>query len=565
MADADMQASARRASANQDAATQDAAIAFLADPASHGVAPTDLRRIDTHGAIIVLAGDRAYKMKRAVRYSFMDFSTLDLRERACRQEIALNRRTAPDIYLGLMRILRRADGRLALVEANEGDGDTIDWVVAMRRFDPDATLDRIADRHGITDALADQMAAEVIALHDGAEPLDAAAGRDEAACMIEISRDNVTTLSDRPDIADPDRVARYAEKVSATLDGNRALFAERVRQGAVRRCHGDLHLRNIALIEGWPVIFDAIEFDDALATTDWLYDLAFLLMDLWTRGEGHAANRVMNGVLAHHRDALDLDGLALLPAFLSIRAAVRSKVALLSSGVLDGDARTRKEDEARWFFDAAERFIAPETPRLVAIGGLSGSGKTTAARALCPDIEPAPGALHLRSDVRTQSASPAWRKRIACPTMPIRPTRQGASMPAFSILPGTRSGPATASSSTRSTPGRMSAKAVRDLGPRHWRALHRAVADRAGRHARRPGRRPNGRPSPARCLRRLGRGGEDPGQPRSRRHGLDSRRRSGARRPTPSRKRAAYSPPPRTKTSPKSRRQADDTSTAALD
>ncbi len=405
MADADMQASARRASANQDAATQDAAIAFLADPASHGVAPTDLRRIDTHGAIIVLAGDRAYKMKRAVRYSFMDFSTLDLRERACRQEIALNRRTAPDIYLGLMRILRRADGRLALVEANEGDGDTIDWVVAMRRFDPDATLDRIADRHGITDALADQMAAEVIALHDGAEPLDAAAGRDEAACMIEISRDNVTTLSDRPDIADPDRVARYAEKVSATLDGNRALFAERVRQGAVRRCHGDLHLRNIALIEGWPVIFDAIEFDDALATTDWLYDLAFLLMDLWTRGEGHAANRVMNGVLAHHRDALDLDGLALLPAFLSIRAAVRSKVALLSSGVLDGDARTRKEDEARWFFDAAERFIAPETPRLVAIGGLSGSGKTTAARALCPDIEPAPGALHLRSDVE--------RKRLA--------------------------------------------------------------------------------------------------------------------------------------------------------
>ncbi|MEO1198388.1 MAG: AAA family ATPase [Pseudomonadota bacterium] len=385
--------------------TNDAAevISFLTDPANHGDPPGGVSRIDTHGAVIVLAGNRAYKLKRRVAYDFMDFSTLEKREHACRREIELNRRTAPDLYLGLKRIIRNAKGALDFApEDNDRAIDTIDWVVEMHRFDPAATLDIIASRHGLPEDFAARIAPHLLKLFRDAQ---SAYPPDETRRMRAVSDGNVADLSHPPHLIPEGRLAAYRTLVTNALERNRALIDRRVANGFVRRGHGDLHLGNIARIGGDLVIFDALEFDEDLATVDILYDIAFLLMDLWTRGEGQHANDLLGLICAERQYDSDLDGLALLPIHLSMRAAVRAKVAHLTSGHLDGDDKARKEHEARWFFQAAEDFIAPTAPHLIAVGGLSGSGKSTVARTLAPDIGTAPGALHLRSDIE--------RKRLA--------------------------------------------------------------------------------------------------------------------------------------------------------
>ncbi len=175
----------------------------------------------------------------------------------------------------------------------------------------------------------------------------------------------------------------------------RPLLIDRERQGQVRRCHGDLHLRNIVLIEKQPILFDAIEFDDTIATCDVLYDLAFLLMDFWTRDLCRHANLLLNRYLqiCESREG-QLQGLALVPLFLSLRAAIRAKVIILQPGNPEENAR-----EARRYFEAACSFLAPERLELVAIGGLSGTGKSSLAAQLAASIGRAPGAVHLRSDI----------------------------------------------------------------------------------------------------------------------------------------------------------------------
>ena len=164
----------------------------------------------------------------------------------------------------------------------------------------------------------------------------------------------------------------------------------------MRRCHGDLHLANIALVDGRPLLFDAIEFDSVIATTDILYDLAFTLMDLIHFNQGAAANAVINRYLAEAR-AEDIDSLLLLPLFLSVRAAIRAHVLFMKSEhAEDGEAVWQ---EASRYFDLAGRLIMPKPPMLVAIGGLSGTGKSVLARGLAGLVEPPPGALIVRSDV----------------------------------------------------------------------------------------------------------------------------------------------------------------------
>jgi predicted kinase len=176
---------------------------------------------------------------------------------------------------------------------------------------------------------------------------------------------------------------------------NEPLLAERESQGQVRRCHGDLHLRNIVLLDGAPVLFDAIEFDESIATCDRLYDLAFLLMDLWTRGLRLDANLLLNRYFWLCDDLeIQLKALSVLPLFLSLRAAIRAKVAILQPGAGGGQAF-----DARRLFEAARAFLAPARRDLVAIGGLSGTGKSSLAAVLAASIGRAPGAVILRSDI----------------------------------------------------------------------------------------------------------------------------------------------------------------------
>jgi aminoglycoside phosphotransferase family enzyme/predicted kinase len=358
------------------------AAAFLADPATHD--DVGVERIDTHGSMIFMAGDRVYKLKRAVRFPYMDYGKVTKRASACEAEVRLNRRTAPSLYLGVAPVLRREGGRLALGPVSDtAQGDAVDWVVVMARVDQDALFDRMAERGVLTPDLMRQLADAVAAFHASA---DRFTDRGGCSAMRWVVDDNIAELGERPDLFEPDRLAALAERSRSALDRHSALLDRRRDQGLVRFCHGDLHLRNICLVEGRPTLFDCIEFNDDIAIIDVLYDQAFLLMDLEHRGLRTLANALFNRMVERTGD---IEGLALLPLFLSTRAAVRAKV----------EASAGKDQSARAYFDHAVRAIDPPGPKLVAVGGLSGSGKTTVARKLAPAIGPAPGAVVLRSDV----------------------------------------------------------------------------------------------------------------------------------------------------------------------
>ncbi len=269
--------------------------------------------------MIFLAGDRAFKVKRAVRLPFLDYSTLAKRKAACASELEVNRAFAPELYRGIVPITRNSDGQLAL----DGDGETIEWAVEMLRFDESQTLDRIADVRGIDDALARKLAETIVAMHARMPVVDA---NSWIAALERFLEQNAAAFREAPALFPADLAGKLDHAARSTFERLRSLLASRGRRGLVRRGHGDLHLGNIALLQERPVPFDAIEFDPDVAAGDVLYDLAFLLMDLQERRLGRAANIVFNGYFARLQSAEDLDGLAALPFFMSLRAAIRAKV-----------------------------------------------------------------------------------------------------------------------------------------------------------------------------------------------------------------------------------------------
>ena len=368
---------------------QDAVFAFLSDPATHGGAA--VTRIDTHAAAVFLAGPRALKVKRAVRFPVLDYSTLDKRKAACEAELAVNRPFAPQLYRRVVPITRAGDGRLAL----DGDGPAVEWAVEMARFNETATLDHLAAHGAIDLALADTLARVVARAHAQAPVADAGGWPQQVRDII---AQNDGELRQHADLFAADDVGRLTHASDAAARRLAPVLRARGAAGLVRRCHGDLHLGNIVLIDGKPVIFDAIEFDPRIATGDLLYDLAFLLMDLVERGLGGAANVVLNRYLIEVQRDDDLDGLVALPLFLSLRAAIRAKVTAAKRAATAAD-RDAIATSARAYFHLARDLIAPPTPRLIAVGGPSGTGKSVLARALAPLVAPAPGAVVLRSDV----------------------------------------------------------------------------------------------------------------------------------------------------------------------
>ena len=268
-----------------DGKCQDAVFALLADPATHG--GNAVKRIDTHAASIFLAGQRAFKVKRAVRFPFLDFSTLDQRKSACEEELRINRAFAPDIYRRVVPITRTPDARLKL----DGGGTPVEWVLEMRRFDDNATLDRLAQAGKVDAKLANALGRAVAALHAGAEIVEAAPWITALGNYIE---QNDAAFRERSDLFPSIEVGALTTRSRAAHARIRPLLIERGHRGLIRRLHGDLHLGNIVLLDGQPVPFDAIEFSPLIASGDVLYDLAFLLMDLVERGYKPAANVVLN-------------------------------------------------------------------------------------------------------------------------------------------------------------------------------------------------------------------------------------------------------------------------------
>jgi aminoglycoside phosphotransferase family enzyme/predicted kinase len=369
-------------------------VAFLADASSYaGVERVD--RFETHGNLVFVAGSEAWKIKRAARFPYMDFSTLEKRRVACAREVEVNRRFAPDLYLGCVPITRAAGGRLAF----GGSGEIVEWAVHMRRFEQSALLSSLAMAGGITLELARRMADVVFDSHQQADRASAPSG---AAKMRQIVRSLCASLV-ASKVLDGEDLTRFSHAAEDRLGKAAATLDERAGRGFARRCHGDLHLANIVMWHGRPVLYDAIEFDEAIATIDTLYDLAFLLMDLDCRGHRRAANVILNRYLWRSKEDLDLEGIAALPLFLALRAGIRAMVTADRAAQERRQAREQDRESARAYFRAALDYVTPEPPRLVAVAGLSGTGKSTLAAALAPKVGGAPGAVHLRSDLERKA------------------------------------------------------------------------------------------------------------------------------------------------------------------
>jgi len=358
---------------------QQAIVDWLMRPETHGGA--EVEHIETHISHVFLAGERVYKLKKAVAPGFLDYTTAERRKAAAETELQVNRRTAPEMYLSVQPIVAKDDG----FEIG-GEGEAADWLVVMRRFDQSRLFDRMAsegrlgEAHvtGLADALADLHAgAEIRRDHGGAEgmhahfrfPLDALADAEDD--KLPASRDELKAAQ----AALEDSWARLAPKLEA-----------RRRHGRVRHGHGDLHLGNACLFEGRATPFDAIEFSDEIASVDMLYDAAFPVMDLLAHGRCDYAGLFLSRYLEATRD---YSGLACLGFFLAIRALVRAMATSFAG----------KPDEARRYFLLTRDSLEMQpSAKLVAVGGFSVTGKSSLARRLALDLAPGPGAVHLRSD-----------------------------------------------------------------------------------------------------------------------------------------------------------------------
>ena len=285
-------ASAQEGERQASEAGQREVIAFLSEPATHGGAAVE--RVDTHISRIFLAGDRAWKLKRALRTNYLDFSTLDRREQSCRRELEVNR-AAGGIYIGVTPVVRR-DGRLRL----GGPGAPIEWLVEMRRFDRSRELDRLCESGTLTLPIIERLADEVAALHRAAPETPGFGDAEDLRARIDQIAGALAEAAGGSDLAAGAETWRSAAQAARQAQAD--LIERRARLGRVRRCHGDLHLGNVVMLGDRPTPFDAIEFNEAIASIDVLYDLALTLSDLIMRGRADLANGLLNRYLGATRD-----------------------------------------------------------------------------------------------------------------------------------------------------------------------------------------------------------------------------------------------------------------------
>jgi len=339
------------------------------------------RKIETSCAQVFLEGARAWKIKRPVDYGYLDYSTTDKRRWALERELRFNRLAAPDIYLSVRSVTREEDGSLTI----DGQGAVLEHVLEMRRFDENAVL---AECPWVIDGpLADQLGRATARFHKAAERQVGA----EGGALGWTVASNARVLETFKSSLGAAEVQDLIDRSWAALEEAKPLLKQRGEAGYMRRCHGDLHLGNVLLENGAPVLFDCIEFNDALGEMDVLYDLGFLLMDLDFRRRTDAANRALNAWLDEAARDLPVghwQGLSLLPLILSVRSGIRTHV-----NAFAGDFAA-----AQAYLSKAREHLDHRPAALVAIGGLSGSGKSTLARMAAPGLGGVPGAVVLRTD-----------------------------------------------------------------------------------------------------------------------------------------------------------------------
>ena len=383
----------RRILTNDD---QCAVIEFLSCRSAYRPSPEQVKVIQTHGALVFLAGSDVYKIKRAVKYDYMDFSTLQRRRLACEREFEVNQPHAPQIYLGTIAITREETGKLAI----GGSGIVVEWAVHMRRFPDDALLSNMMAKEELTPQLVKLLAIEVARYHQrGAVKRTKRAARSIAAIVDELEQG----LSSGDGVLAEQLRKEFIAQARKALCSMQELLNQRGRDGYVRRLHGDLHSRNVVVIDGRPLLFDAIEFDEEIATIDTLYDLAFLLMDFDVAGHRKEANWLLGQYFFATGSLSDIDALAALPLFMGLRAGIRAMVEVQRAGLEQGHEARNDIAAADKYLRAAVSYFEQKHAHLIAVGGFSGTGKSTLAAGLAPTVGPAPGALHIRSDLERKA------------------------------------------------------------------------------------------------------------------------------------------------------------------
>jgi hypothetical protein len=364
----------------------DRLVAGMRDPLAYPHPADRVEHIETHISHVLLAGGYAYKLKKPLSLGFLDFSTLDKRRFFCEEELRLNGRLAPHIYLDVVPIT----GSPECPRIGAG-GEVLEYAVKMRRFDQDALLTRLP----VTPSLADRIAERVADFHSripGAAP-DSGHGTPEAVLVPMLENFAHT----RTRVPEPAALARLTVLERWTREWRNALWQvleQRRKEGRIRECHGDMHRGNIALVEGELVIFDGIEFNASLRWIDTMSELAFLVMDLEEAGEGNQARRLLNRYL---EVSGDYEGLRVLDFYKVYRAMVRAKVTAIRLGQNDVGpdeaARDRKDYER--YLTLAESYTKSKPPQLIITHGVSGSGKSTLSMGLRERLP----LIHIRSDL----------------------------------------------------------------------------------------------------------------------------------------------------------------------
>lgn len=367
-------------------------LAALMRPQCYPHEAGNIERIDTHISTVLLTGRYAYKIKKPLNLGFLDFSTLDLRRHFCAEELRLNRRLAPDLYLEVVAICGEPDAPRLCPADSEG---AIEYAVRMKRFPQQSLLDRMLASGELTRQQVDALARTVAEFHAAASRAGEGERYGTPATVAAQMRQNFSQiralLAPAADGSALDAVEQWSLNEHAALA---SLMVQRQRQGRVRECHGDLHLGNIALVDGAIQVFDCIEFNADLRWTDVAAEIAFLVMDFAARGRKDLGARFLNAYL---EISGDYEAARLLPYYLVYRAMVRAKVACIRSCQADLGEKLRQAATAD-FTDhvrLARTFTEQRQPRLLITHGVSGSGKTTATQTLLEQL----GALRLRSDL----------------------------------------------------------------------------------------------------------------------------------------------------------------------
>lgn len=348
--------------------------------------------IETHISRVLLTGEFAYKLKKPLDLGFLDFSTLDKRHYYCQEELRLNRRLAAPIYLDVLAVIDSADG-IVIGDPKQTEGALIEYALKMRQFDPEEGFDRLLQRQQLTEQYLDQLAQLIGDFHQQLPAAPADSDYGSLAAVRHPCEENFDQIRQQaPQLADDPRLAELSQWSDRQLTQQAARFEQRRRDGFIRECHGDLHLRNIALWQETVIAFDCIEFDPALRWIDTLNEIAFLIMDLDAHDAGGLGWYFLNRYLERTGDYAGLD---LLPFYRVYRAMVRAKVAAIE---LAQHAAATHQEELAHYLDQAMATLRADRPALLITVGFSGSGKSTVTDQLLQQL----GAVRLRSDVERE-------------------------------------------------------------------------------------------------------------------------------------------------------------------